>query len=66
MLNAEKKERILNVLIEKRGVQNFIQEASKILGNPLVLSDISGKILAKSQDRDLLPTRSALAPCGPS
>ena len=46
---AERKDRILNALIDRRGLQYLTDTASKVLKNPIFIQDVSGKILAKSQ-----------------
>ena len=45
---AERKEMILNALIERRGIQWLTDQAAEILGNPVFLYDISGKVLSMS------------------
>ena len=46
---SERKESILNALIERKGIQHLTDVASETLNNPVFLYDISGKILAVSR-----------------
>lgn len=46
---GEKKETILNALIERKGLQYLTDIAAEVFNNPVFIYDISGKILAKSQ-----------------
>ncbi len=52
MTYSEKKDVILNALIERQGLQYLVDAASKVLNNPLFIFDLSGKILAKSEWSD--------------
>ena len=45
----ERKEAILNALIDRKGIQHLTDAASRVLGNPMLLYDMSGKVLATSQ-----------------
>ena len=45
----ERKDTILNALIERKGMQYLTDVAATTLGNPLMLFDISGKVLAVSR-----------------
>lgn len=47
---AEKKEKILNALFERHGLQHMMDEIGCVLSNPVFLYDLSGKVLAKSQN----------------
>lgn len=47
----KKKLIILNALIERSGLQHIINVASKVLGNPIFVYDLSWRILAKSDSR---------------
>lgn len=62
MTFSEKKEVILNALIERKGLQYLTDTVARTLKNPFFIYDISGKILAKSQEeksgeiwKELLP-----------
>ena len=46
---VERKEAILNALIDRKGIQHLTDAASRVLGNPMLLYDMSGKVLATSQ-----------------
>ncbi|OFV69218.1 PucR family transcriptional regulator [Acetobacterium wieringae] len=46
---SERKDKILNALIDRRGLQHFTDLAAEVMNNPLFIYDVSGKILAKSQ-----------------
>ncbi|WP_286946032.1 PucR family transcriptional regulator [Acetobacterium sp. UBA5834] len=48
---AERKDQILNALIDRRGLQYLTDVAAKVLKNPIFIQDVSGKILAKSQSK---------------
>lgn len=45
---AERKEAILNALIDRKGIQYLTDIAAEMLGNPMLLYDISGKVLSYS------------------
>lgn len=45
----ERKEAILNALIDRKGIQHLTDAASRVLGNPMLLYDMSGIVLATSQ-----------------
>ena len=45
----ERKDTILNALIERKGMQYLTDVASTTLRNPMLLFDISGKVLAVSR-----------------
>lgn len=47
---SERKDKILNALIDRKGLQYLTDVASVVLNNPIFIYDVSGKILAKSQD----------------
>ena len=44
-LYLERKDTILNALIERNGIQYLADTAARVLNNPLFLYDLSGKIL---------------------
>lgn len=46
---SERKDKILNALIDRRGLQHFTDLAAEVMNNPIFIYDVSGKILAKSQ-----------------
>ncbi|MEO1817048.1 MAG: helix-turn-helix domain-containing protein [Acetobacterium sp.] len=46
---SERKDKILNALIDRRGLQHFTDLAAEVMSNPIFIYDVSGKILAKSQ-----------------
>lgn len=48
---SEKKDIILNALIERKGLQYLTDMVAETLRNPFFIYDVSGKILAKSQNR---------------
>ena len=45
---ADRKEAILNALIDRKGIQYLTDIAAEMLGNPMLLYDISGKVLSYS------------------
>lgn len=46
---SERKDKVLNALIDRKGLQYLTDVASEALKNPLFINDVSGKILAKSK-----------------
>ena len=60
----EKKDRILNALIDRKGLQYLIDVISATLDNPFYVYDISGKVLAKSQDKESKAIWAELLPGG--
>ena len=60
----EKKDRILNALIDRKGLQYLIDIISATLENPFFVYDISGKVLAKSQDEESKAVWAELLPGG--
>ncbi|WKY45000.1 helix-turn-helix domain-containing protein [Eubacteriaceae bacterium ES2] len=46
---SERKDQILNALIDRRGLQYLTDVAAKVFNNPIYIQDVSGKILAMSQ-----------------
>ena len=57
-----KKDRVLNALIEHKGLQSITEIGEEILGNPLFIYDISGKILAKSSSAEAVSVWKELIP----
>lgn len=43
---------LLNALLEEKGIQNIIKTAYKLIGNPIIISDLSHKVLAYIPDTD--------------
>lgn len=64
MTFSEKKDTILNALIERKGLQYLTDTISRTLENPFFLYDISGKILAKSQNEVSQEVWTELIPSG--
>lgn len=64
MVFSEKKDMILNALIERKGLQYITDIVSITLRNPFFVYDISGKILSKSQDKVSLEIWEKLIPGG--
>ena len=48
MENSYRKDAILNALIERKGIQYLTDIAAEMLGNPMLLYDISGKVISYS------------------
>lgn len=48
MTASEKKERLLQALIERKGLQHLVDVAAEVFQNPLFIMDLSGKFLARS------------------
>lgn len=46
---STRKDKILNALIERKGLQYLTDVAAEALNNPIFIYDVSGKILAKSK-----------------
>lgn len=46
---SQRKDMLLNALIERKGLQYLTNTAAQALGNPIFLYDMSGKILAMSE-----------------
>lgn len=64
MTFLEKKDIILNALIERKGLQHLTNVIAETLKNPFFIYDISGKILAKSQDEKSCAVWEELLPEG--
>lgn len=59
MTALEKKERLLQALIERKGLQHLVDVAAEVFRNPLFIMDLSGKFLARSEraeDRQIWET----------
>ena len=61
---SEKKDTILNALIERKGLQYLTDTVSETLNNPFFIYDISGKILAKSQNAQSRKVWEEILPSG--
>ena len=61
---SERKDKILNALIDSRGLQYLTDLAAEVMNNPLFIHDVSGKILAKSQIQEHQEIWEALLPQG--
>lgn len=57
-----KKDKVLNALIEHKGLQSITEIGEEVLGNPLFVYDISGKILAKSSSEEAVGVWKNLIP----
>lgn len=64
MTFSEKKDTILNALIERKGLHYLTDVVSEMLNNPIFIYDISGKILAKSMDKDSSEVWKEILPSG--
>ena len=49
MTFAEKKEKLLNALLERKGLPYIVDVAAETINNPMFIFDLSGKLIAKSQ-----------------
>ncbi|MGO5161024.1 MULTISPECIES: PucR family transcriptional regulator [unclassified Bilifractor] len=59
---SQKKDKVLNALIEHKGIQSITDIGEEVLGNPLFIYDISGKILAKSSSMEAVSVWKNLIP----
>lgn len=58
------KDKILNALIERRGIQYLIDTAAMVLNNPIFVYDLSGKILAKGAPAGMGDVWKVILPTG--
>lgn len=62
MSYSQKKDIILNALIEREGLQHLVNIAAVVLDNPVFVVDLSGKILCRSQREEDVQTWAELFP----
>ena len=53
---TEKEMLLLRALIERKGMQNIVDTAAEVFGNPVFVSDLGYKILCRSKNCIPIPT----------
>lgn len=61
---TEKKEIILNALIERKGIQYLTDVSAQVMNNPLFLLDVSGKVLSASRGEGSVAVWDIILPGG--